>query len=333
MFLSLWHLYIVSRCLASVRAQNPYGKPIFDVNGHVIGAPPPNMTVPSAARQDVTATIQPVCTTDTGRCGIGWTPIRNREQLERELQAESCLFDGTCGDNATAVEDSFFGSQGTMEFLSSQEGPCGWGNPDFESPKCLPGMMDVLDPVLTWMRGGECRSKYRSYDAFETKVTSLGCCEYCDFKSGNVDLFYWPDPNADTSCLSIVAPGEVSIDYGATTDPSVGVPQWGSVYWGCTSFIGKTKVINTIASLDSSITSLPGITSKIYLLNPWDTGTIERQCGTDWTKSLPFGPPSLNAPAKTSTGVRATSLVLPSGSGRFANGSRVSTVVSGSYTL
>ena len=58
----------------------------------------------------------------------------------------------------------------------------------------------------------------------KTNVTSCGPCTIWEF---GVEIYYWPDPLADTSCLSIIGPDNVPVDHGATTDAA------GEVYWGC----------------------------------------------------------------------------------------------------
>lgn len=54
------------------------------------------------------------------------------------------------------------------------------------------------------------------------------CCGGCDFGADKVDVYYWPDPLADTSCLSIIGSQISDVADGATTD------SMGSLYWGCT---------------------------------------------------------------------------------------------------
>lgn len=39
-----------------------------------------------------------------------------------------------------------------------------------------------------------------------------------NIEAGNVDVYYWPGPNANTSCQSIIGNRVNPPDYGATTD-------------------------------------------------------------------------------------------------------------------
>lgn len=75
-----------------------------------------------------------------------------------------------------------------------------------------------------------------------------------------VEVFYWPDPNADKSCLSIVEDTAYPLDMGAT------VGQQSETYWACTLRTPTTgESIVTTASLEVySQTTL-----KVHMVNPW----------------------------------------------------------------
>ena len=138
------------------------------------------------------------------------------------------------------------------------------------------------------------------------------CCHDCAVAADHVDVYYWSNPHADTSCLSIVGDGDSDIAAGATTDKS------GHVYWGCTSSSSGSPLIVSTATL----THVTSMTFRSYLFNPWG----ESPCGNS-SASLssnlnpnikPRGiPPSLHP--------RGHSLIAPNGS--------VSTVVLGGFTL
>ena len=103
------------------------------------------------------------------------------------------------------------------------------------------------------------------------------CCRDCSFEAGNVDLYYWPEPDTDTSCLSIFTQATKPLDYGATTDS-------GETYWGCTglttaNFETDGKVVPTTFethSVVAEITSMGSLLSKIYLYSPWSSGPCIR---------------------------------------------------------
>lgn len=93
------------------------------------------------------------------------------------------------------------------------------------------------------MRGAQCLSLSGSLysltttisDACTTLVTTTAeptdvgetCCGNAIIKAQNVDIYHWPEPGADTSCLSIVGNSVNSLYYGATmgTGRHIGVAQ------------------------------------------------------------------------------------------------------------
>ena len=88
------------------------------------------------------------------------------------------------------------------------------------------------------------------------------CCHGCDITAGNADIFYWPEPDANTDCLSIVGDEVLPVTYGATTDDN------DYLYWGCTSIDGT--FLHTIATaLVVTRTEENGISWKEYNVDPW----------------------------------------------------------------
>ena len=146
------------------------------------------------------------------------------------------------------------------------------------------------------------------------------CCGVGEVRAGNVDIFYWPEPDADTSCLDIVGGEPHPIDYGATTDPVSGLK-----YWGCAETSGTSTFIQTTAS----IVTAPDVNVSFkqyveYLDSNWCSGTSTTHIMHQASSSASLQQPSLQATAH--------SLRLP-GTGIYPNGTRPSTVVSGSFTL
>lgn len=112
-----------------------------------------------------------------------------------------------------------------------------------------------------------------------TSIANL-CCQYipCQFEPTVVELYYWPDADADTSCLSIIGDSIHPWDYGATK--STFTPWKGKTsietYWGCT----KTSMITTTEMSTSSwlvtelirtaiMADVGGLKVKSSYFNPW----------------------------------------------------------------
>ena len=122
-----------------------------------------------------------------------------------------------------------------------------------------------------WLRTPECWSSFSEYNRTHEISLYNGntehnnfCCNLCNSFSENVELFYWPDPDDDTSCLSIIGNTTSAFTDGATTDGS------GMTYWGCTQTPGSvltTAIVETWGSM----------TLKVTIVDPW--GPL--QCPTE----------------------------------------------------
>ena len=93
---------------------------------------------------------------------------------------------------------------------------------------------------------------------------------------GTVDVYYWPQPGADTSCLSIIGTATMPPLQDATiTTTSLSDTGWTTVtYWGCTPPPG------TVYLTTAEMTTVDGSSFKTYLVNPWS-----QPCGasaSDW---------------------------------------------------
>ena len=131
------------------------------------------------------------------------------------------------------------------------------------------------------------------------------CCGDCEVAADQVDVYYWSNPYANTSCLSIVGDGNSDLAVGATTDNS------GSVYWGCTTwYSGSPSVVWT-----ATLTSVASMTFRSYFFNPYD----ESPCG--------------NVTSSDATPKIKHRDLLPRGHTLIAPNSSVSTVVLGDVTL
>ena len=134
------------------------------------------------------------------------------------------------------------------------------------------------------------------------------CCNDCEVAADQVDVYYWSNPQANTSCQSIIGDGNSDLAVGATTDKS------GGVYWGCTTWSSGSPLVVSTATL----TSVASMTFRSYLYNPWD----ESPCG-NYTSSVSSNLYSNNKPRG----------LHPRGHTLIAPNSSVSTVVLGDVTL
>ena len=130
-----------------------------------------------------------------------------------------------------------------------------------------------------------------------------------------MDLYYWPEPNSDQSCLSIVGDSVRPLDYGATTEGS-------TTYWACNWTQSSTTGILTTAQ----ITTVGSLAVKLSSYNPWSSSPC-----------VVNEPGSQNQSIKARDGYasvyrRAHSLIIPT-SITQTDGLPISTVISGNFTL
>ena len=242
------------------------------------------------------------------------------------LEDECILWDTSCSGNGPVATSKFFGS---IESVLYQNKCFFDASPDC-SKKNPPGRISAFVDLKNWMRSPRCISIDPGIIELENNddeaniiredlFLNLTCCNNCEVAADQVDVYYWLDPNANTSCQSIIGDGASDIDVGATTDKS------GSVYWGCTSWFsspGQSGPGSPSIIVTATLTSEASMTYRTYAFNPWD----ESPCGNS---SAPLSsspnpnikprgiPPSLHP--------RGHSLIAPNGS--------VSTAVVGEFTL
>ena len=154
----------------------------------------------------------------------------------------------------------------------------------------------------------------------------------CWLVVGNVDIYYWPEPNMDTSCLSIVGNSTTPLMQGATTSIVRGFlynnSMYENYYWGCTAqdSASKRSIITT------AVVAFPlgGYSFKSSLFNPWSPPPCSVEA------SLASISLSLEARVDhhrhAAVHARGHSLVVPSNKNQ--NSSHLpSTVTSGNFTL
>ncbi len=250
-----------------------------------------------------------------------------------ELPEQCILWNSSCCGDRTAIAAEFFNN--TLPIM--EEKPC-WKMMDNASIPCTqyesPEILSAMREVKSWMRTPDCASMHQDAGSSE------GCCGLGYINAKNVDVYYWPEPDSNTACLSIVGNTVHPSDYGATTD-------MGLTYWGCTASNPKTSTtisdINgpsgyvvsstTIVTVHSIITTaqitmIGSVAFKQSLVNPWTPAACIQETST----SNPASVPTETHASQAGIHARGHSLLISSSMTR-ADGLPVSTVVSGAFTL
>ena len=240
------------------------------------------------------------------------------------LKDECVLWDSTCSGNKSLATEQFYGSVANALI----ENGC-FRDPSPDCSKKNPlGRMSAFDEVKDWMRSSDCESHdpqimdLENTDDSDVIKEDLflndTCCGNCEVGVDRVDVYYWPDAHANTSCLSIIGDEISDLAAGATTG------EGGTVYWGCTardssqaSGVGSPFVVTTAV-----LTSIASMTFRSYFYNPW----LSLPCNTSSTFLSAYLDSKLK-PRDTRPSIlpRGHTLVAPNGS--------VSTAVLGNFTL
>ena len=178
----------------------------------------------------------------------------------------------------------------------------------------------------------ESYSDWRSF--YGPSVPGPSCCSFCDVYAENVDIYYWPEPDVDLSCLTTIGGSVRPLDYGATVT-KISTPNgydglWHAsteTYWACNTtdplFPGTTFTDLTTAI----VTTIGHLAVKVPLFNPWDPSPcVENNTGSQASnQSLKIH--DGHAPIRG----RDHTLIIPSSITQ--NGLPVSTIVSEGFTL
>ena len=200
------------------------------------------------------------------------------------------------------------------------------GCSDFETPERMSQFQDIKN----WMRQSDCLSSSTEYAAIAglpvaTNVPGNGvsCCDRCLIFAENVDIFYWPDPNADTSCMDIVG-DEI---FAAGDDPTAKKDDDGRVYWDCTipNHSGTDSIITTAEIGTSFFGTIPW---KTYWYNPWDPSPCTDDSVISSVNNL-VAPPQMQVTRKAQGAQASVTAHYP----LIANGSKASTVIVDGNTL
>ena len=281
---------------------------------------------------------------------VATASARSNDSLASELKNECVLWDDSCTGNKTAAAIQFFKPQnGTSEYLVSNT-HC-FVN---ESSDCGPAVLSEYARVKSFMRSPQCKLARDGVDFGRYKTQTLGdgpfvdtgsCCDGAgSFSAGNVDVFFWPDPDANnTSCLSIIGNSVYPLDYGATKGTD------GVMFWGCTTqmwgwnthdfgeltytkgdtyeYWGRTRAAHDFGPVTVTtavIGAVNDVRFKNYLVNPWSLQPCSEPNVAIGASAKGSVPAALQA--------RVHTLHPPSFLGK-RNNSRASTAVSGTFTL
>ena len=234
-----------------------------------------------------------------------------------EVFTDQCLlWDASCSGNRTSAIDEFFNS--TQNFL--QDNSCFSefssgvepGKPDISIPVADPesGIVDInlvipsdcknFNPpkrisewqdIKKWMRSSGCVSAQREWEimggkgpaSIPSEVTP-SCCGLCVVGVDTVDLYYWPEPEMNQSCLNIVGTNVNPFTYGATTGDTVELEP--NTYWACSAKtpvtstytqpgtgLGATETITSVYPIVTTalVTTVGSLPIKVSLFNPWSS--------------------------------------------------------------
>ena len=163
------------------------------------------------------------------------------------------------------------------------------------------------------------------------------CCGICDINAQNVDIYYWPEPDANTSCLGIIGESIRPLEYGATTTEVSDNPTATSTatYWGCnpktSTFYNPMvggNVTYTSATTTAQITTIGSLLVKVPILNPWSSSPCLESGVISQMSNGSIEPRDKHAPINA----RGHTLITPS-SVTQKDGLPVNTVVLGNFTL
>lgn len=194
---------------------------------------------------------------------------------DSDLQAACVLWNSSCSGDKTSARNFFFGT-----LVQELDADACFTKPYDECTKIeSPARLSEFQAIQSWMRSPQCFSGnagYNSMVGMEAPVQDTeNCCGTCEVTAGTVDVFYWPAPNASTSCLDIIGSNVNPLTYGATIDSKDGYDYFSDnngvltstlpTYWGCTTRTGVELSFMSTAV----VTHIGSVTFKQSMVNPW----------------------------------------------------------------
>ena len=342
-----------------------------NTTGSLVSIPTP-LPSPFQDNQNFLDVKSGVCAVDDLYCSFQRNVSNGNSSIEA-FKDQCLLWDSSCSGNRTLAIEEFFnntiepliGNQCFSQFDAGVQA----GDPGLSIPYVVGGsglvQLDNIIPsdckdynpserisewqdIKSWMRSPGCVSAQDEWKEAGGKVTpdnSTGvkesCCQGCVVGAQNVDIYYWPEPDVDTSCLSIVGNSVNPLTYGATTSAN-------TTYWACSPKAPATSVFPEDLAYASSgryyassgsftsvypiittaqIETIGSLTVKVSLLNPWSSSPcIENDPAPQGSNS------SVGLHVRHAIQARNHTLLNPSSITK-ESGSSVSTVVVGNFTL
>lgn len=275
-----------------------------------------------------------------------------------ENLSEMCvLWDDNCSGNRTSALHDFFKLQfrydnnfnGTMSDLTDD--PCfmEWDRCEDNSPE----QANVFRKIKDWMRSPQCMSSAFEHgqisniptsnvsEALRAKPPTLpgSCCGDGRVGVKNVDIFYWPEAEADTSCLSIVGDAVNPLALGASSSF-----EGGATYWGCTPKSGPMTMHNPQVApqhhpfpvmqvydviTTAVVVNYGTLKFKEWVVNPWKSIDCDDQKAQHLSQASVLGIDRRDEPRNMSARRPSMSML----SITQDDGSPIRTAVSGKFTL
>ncbi len=159
--------------------------------------------------------------------------------------------------------------------------------------------LGTIGANLSTLAYASTEGQYQNKSAVSTNASISDPCRYleqtyaggdCMVIVGTVDVYYWPEPGADTSCLSIIGNATMPLLQNATTTTtSLSYTGWTTVtYWGCIPEPGASYLTT------AQMTTVDGLPFKSYMVNPWSA-----PCGAQASDWAYFSSQSLQARGHT----------------------------------
>ena len=148
----------------------------------------------------------------------------------------------------------------------------------------------------------------------------------CQFVGGFVDIYYWPEPDADTSCLEIVSKATTPLLQDATIEAvRSGENTSMTTYWGCAA---QQSSLNDSYITTAAMSTIGNFSFKVSYYNPWSPGPCSGRASASGSSKISLEARGLHA----SLNVRAHSIITPSNLPHTSS-LHGGTVALGSYTL
>ena len=149
---------------------------------------------------------------------------------------------------------------------------------------------DTNPEIISWIRDADCHSSFFKWhtenpdqsiwtyidreenkDVLQTldwnsiaiNTGTFGCCEACELVGGNVDVYYWPMPGANTDCLATVGTTAASdIDQRLLISDARGV---GGGWWKSQPNPYYLKSLNSVSN-SASLSNLNDLNARGYAI-------------------------------------------------------------------